>query len=77
MYETYIVNMRHIIVPPTKFFLEFRDVLVFITQVLFVFLDNCFEFYDLLVFLLHYQTRFSFNCLGFCFKVLDELSRLA
>ena len=56
MYETYIVNMRHIIVPPAKFFLEFCDVLVFITQILFVFVDNCFKFYDALVFLLHDQT---------------------
>jgi hypothetical protein len=52
--------------PLPKFFFKFHDVLVFITQLLLVFLDNCFEFYDALV-----------NCLGFCFKVLDELSCLA
>ena len=77
MYETYIVMMRHVIVPPAKFFLEFCDVLVFITQILFVFVDNCFKFYDALVFLSRDQTRLSFNCLGFCFKVLDEFSPLA
>jgi hypothetical protein len=73
-YETYIVNTRHFLSLCFQLFFKFRNVLVFITQGCFVFPDDCFGFCDSPVFLLHDPIHFSFDCLGICFKFLDELS---